>query len=463
MPKNLTTLAINAALRESKKTGKTTWLTDGSIPRGHGGLQLRVDKGMGRWYWRYSVGTKKVRMALGTYAAEKTPACLTLVEARQVILDKAALYQDPETRDVREHLKREYEAREAAIAAKAEQDRRQAEQARLASKHTLLALLEAYRDELETAGKQSGRDVRYLIKSHVENAHPQLAALPAKDVTPDQITEILRTLVSAGKGRTAAKLRSYMRAAYSRAVTARLDSSASQALVAFGVTNNPVAATSGLSQFNKALDRTLSLHELRAYWQHLEALPKGAMRDGLMLSLILGGQRPAQVVRLETADVDLAGRTLTLYDAKGRRSQPRTHTLPLCDLALQVIQSCLARAEKQETTKLISSRKKVAVWPEQLAKIASGISESMIAEGVSSEKFQLRDIRRTVETLLAAEGVSSDVLARLLSHGLGGVQSRHYNRHAYLGEMRHTLAKWEQLLTGSCEPSNVIPFNTEAA
>ncbi|MCD8515997.1 MAG: Arm DNA-binding domain-containing protein, partial [Burkholderiaceae bacterium] len=107
MPKSLTTLAINAALRESKNTGKTTWLTDGSIPRGHGGLQLRADKGMGRWYWRYSVGTKKVRIALGTYAAEKTQACLTLAEARQVILEKAALYQDPNTRDVREHLKRE--------------------------------------------------------------------------------------------------------------------------------------------------------------------------------------------------------------------------------------------------------------------------------------------------------------------------------------------------------------------
>jgi len=34
----------------------------------------------------------------------------------------------------------------------------------------------------------------------------------------------------------------------------------------------------------------------------------------------------------------------------------------------------------------------------------------------------------------------------LQSHGLGGVQSRHYDRHTYMDEKREALQRWEQHL-----------------
>lgn len=58
------------------------------------------------------------------------------------------------------------------------------------------------------------------------------------------------------------------------------------------------------------------------------------------------------------------------------------------------------------------------------------------------ESFQLRDLRRTCETMLAALKVSSDVRAQLQSHGLGGIQQRHYDRHDYALEKRQALQTW---------------------
>jgi integrase len=62
--------------------------------------------------------------------------------------------------------------------------------------------------------------------------------------------------------------------------------------------------------------------------------------------------------------------------------------------------------------------------------------------------FTAGDIRRTVETRLAAEGLSKDVRAQLQSHGLGGVQSRHYDRHDYLAEKREAMEALYRLLLG---------------
>jgi len=55
----------------------------------------------------------------------------------------------------------------------------------------------------------------------------------------------------------------------------------------------------------------------------------------------------------------------------------------------------------------------------------------------------------TIETRLAARGVSDEVLARLLSHGLGTVQARHYNKHRYNDEKRAALEKLYAILVST--------------
>ena len=58
-------------------------------------------------------------------------------------------------------------------------------------------------------------------------------------------------------------------------------------------------------------------------------------------------------------------------------------------------------------------------------------------------RFQQRDLRRTVETMLQKLGVEREVRAHLLSHGrTRGVQGQHYERYDFLDEKRRALRKW---------------------
>jgi hypothetical protein len=67
------------------------------------------------------------------------------------------------------------------------------------------------------------------------------------------------------------------------------------------------------------------------------------------------------------------------------------------------------------------------------------VSKEFNLTGISTEPFIMADLRRTVETRLAGMEVSKDIRAQLQSHGLSGVQIRHYDRHNYEKEKRQAL------------------------
>jgi hypothetical protein len=61
--------------------------------------------------------------------------------------------------------------------------------------------------------------------------------------------------------------------------------------------------------------------------------------------------------------------------------------------------------------------------------------------------FQAKRVRSGVETLLAGARISSEIRGRLQSHGISGVQTRHYDGHDYLAEKRHALVTLHKLIT----------------
>ena len=68
--------------------------------------------------------------------------------------------------------------------------------------------------------------------------------------------------------------------------------------------------------------------------------------------------------------------------------------------------------------------------------------------GEARVSVRLSDIRRTAETLAASKGISRDVRAQIQSHGLSGVQARHYDKHDYREEKRRSLESWAAVLRG---------------
>lgn len=147
---------------------------------------------------------------------------------------------------------------------------------------------------LRASGKVSADDVENIFKNHVLT-DPDLPQRIAAEVSTDDWVGIVGKVVAAGHGRTAAKLRSYARAAYELAIRSKTDPAAPQWLKEFGIKFNPLATISALAQYNKALDRNLSAPEFAAFLGRVHAAPIDAKRDALEVCIYTGGQRPTQL------------------------------------------------------------------------------------------------------------------------------------------------------------------------
>lgn len=190
---------------------------------------------------------------------------------------------------------------------------------------------------------------------------------------------------------------------------------------------------------------------------YMAALSDESIADqALQLALFAGGQRMAQLLRAKVSDYDQETETLRLWDKKGKRITPREHLLPLAPKGAAIVEKLLAMA-KEESDLLFSSNGSTP-----MVETTPGKRVFSICQAMGCEAFDLRDIRRTCETMLAGMGVSKDVRAQLLSHGLSGVQAAHYDRYEYITEKRNALDAWERRLDdiakGKSSDSNVLPM-----
>lgn len=367
-------------------------------PRGAGQLEARRLASGVAWYYRHTGATgQQERVPLGTD--------LSLADARSRASELSRRYQDGE-RDLR----------------------RPAAPPRVPA--TLGALLTTYAESL--AGRASGRAVLLSVRRNVEVALPELWGRPAGSLTLDDLLPIVSRLVRAGTLREAAKVRSYLRAAYAAAIRARQDAAAPDALRAFGISANPARDIATIDGATQPRGRTLPLSDLRTYWQHASPMAK--------FHLLTGGQRVAQLCRATVADIDRHAAMMRLLDGKGRRRQPRTHWVPLTPPAMEAMGAMgsgtlgpyILTANEGATAASYDAVHGAIRAAGDAASLAS------VTPGV---------IRATVETVLAAAGVPDETRAHLQSHGLGGIQTRHYNMHNYAAEKREALELLHRLLS----------------
>lgn len=463
-PKPLTATAI-ANLR----AGKT--LADGAIRPGAGSLKIRKRQTAGgvvcEWLFEYRRDGKPVRQSMGRYSVAPAEGCLTQTQARERAVQLQAMVRNGEDPVARRAVER-HETKVAQAAAVAS--------VREAQDKTLAAMLRAYVAGLRSRDKHdSAYDAENMFTNHVERAFPDLAELPAASIRPEHVTRILSRLVGTEvedkKGRTALKLRSYMAAAFKQALGASTDPMAPASAAGFGLTSNPAAAvpaTTMAAKFNRAGDRVLSAEELRRYIAHVDALPSSLQRLALRLQLATGGQRIRQLLRL-TED-DIAAKSLMLYDPKGKRQEARRHELPLIAEVVELVDAVieLSQADDESESPVLFSARGAPMAAETLSAAVHDISAAMVEAGEAATPFSGRDIRRTVETVLGERlDVNKDTRAQLLSHGLSGVQDRHYDRGAYLKAKTVALRKWNDYLADLCighpeESRKVAPMRRSA-
>lgn len=415
-------------------------------PRGGGAFEVRKLATGVTYYFRFMApdGSRQ-RLPLGND--------WTLAEAREEARKYALRYQSGE-RDLLAVLADEQ--REAATAREARAKAEDADNARKAA--TLGALLDAYVRQLQRNGKASAPEVARAIERNVAKPFPKLWAMPADDVQTEDLLNVVARVTDAGKLTEARKLRAYLGAAYRAAIRARQDARSLPDLRALCIRNNPARELAAVDGASNARERALSVAELRAYWQRIGA---SGSRDTALLRfhLLTGAQRIEQLARLTVDDFDADTGTVRLRDAKGRRKAPRAHVIPLLPEAAEALN---AMAPKRIGPFLftVTEGETGAVYStvqHRVRKIAEAMQE---AGELEKGLFTPGDLRRTVETRLAAAGVSVDVRAQLQSHGLGGVQARHYDRHDYHAEKREALETLYRLLTG--EPGNVVNLRRKA-
>lgn len=417
-------------------------------PKGFG---VRITKGGAvSFVLNYYVQGAERRATVGGYG--KAAGELSITAARKRAADmRSAIVSG------RDPLAEKEAAHSARKAAKSEAERKQG--------FGLLALLNAYAEHLKAADKASWRAVDRAIARHIE-PRKALAVTAADEITVDDVMPVFHDLAKAGKLREAEKLRAYLRAAYTAARKARTDATM-HAFAGFRILANPLSdldVTRPKETVAKAVANAkerkwaLSEAQLAAYWARISAdhTARGAL---LRVHLLTGGQRVEQLARLTVHNYDVDQKTVTLHDTKGRRRVAHEHVVPLLPEAVKSLEAM--RGDKGPHLFTVTQGAEGAayhtVWESVLA-----VSQAMVKAKEVDRTFTPGTIRKTVETRLAAKGVSDEVLARLLSHGLGGVQARNYNAHHYDDEKRSALRKLRALCESAGKASNVTQIRSKA-
>lgn len=397
------------------------------VPLG-GSLEARkLPGGDVRFYWRHTAGKITEREPIGIYdpaAPPKSHRPTSRGYSVQAALERArelAIANADSPGGLRAARERDAAAEVARTASRLARER-----------FTLAALCSEYCDFLKAKGKSAWADARNIFDNHLVGAFPELASKPANEVEKTEIVIAVRRLTEAGKMTTARKLRAYTRAAFACAMKADSDATLPADFILYQVKANPVDGTTAIR--TGAKKNPLTAAELRSYWRALNA-EESLRSAALRIHVLAGGQRVQQLMRLK-APGDVAGSSMQLLDGKGRRAEARVHLVPITQRIRTELEKLPGRGFVFSTDggKTPIHATSMSVWAREIA-AAAGI-----------ESYQLKRVRSGIETLLAEAGVTPHLRGQLQSHGIGGVQAKHYDAYDYLLEKREVLEQLECLL-----------------
>lgn len=376
------------------------------------GLYLRIHKsGSKRFMLRHGAAGKKVFLL--------TPANDLAGVAKEYAALRAKVQAGIDPREER------LSQREAVTKAKA------ADKARL----TFGELVERYLAEHASKKRSGAEDARRCYASLV----PQFGSMKAEEVTRAQVRELLEIIARRApieSNRTLALVRKMFAFALERDVVAI----------------NPCIGIKPLG-VEKTRERALQgADELRAFWTltdpdagHLPEHAAAALRF-----LLLTGARSNEVCSMPWSEISFDAATWILPAERSKNE--RAHLVPLTASMLEIL------GDRPQTDRPVFWTPTAQLTPNALAKL---LRTALASGAIKVAPFTVHDLRRTVETNLAAAGVLAEVRDRVLNHAPAGTGARHYNVHDYASEKRVALETWERrlhaLLTGSTA-KNVTPL-----
>jgi integrase len=356
------------------------------------GLEIRIaPDGTKVWSLRYRVHGQQRRLKLGVYPR------LTLAKARTQAnqeLRRVDVGVDPQAE------------REAA--------KRAAEQAK---RDSIEVLCQSYIEHHAKVKKRTWRDDQSKINREIL---PAWRGRPVTSIVRRDCRELVQTIADRPAGIYANRVAALL----SRLFRFAVDEEIIEANPASNLPKPGVEVTARPE--GERQQKAYSADEVVAIWaatKKLAPAPRAIYRLGL-----LTGQRPSEVSDMEWPEIDGSWWTIP-----GRRTKNgRDHRVFLTANALETLK-ILRTADPHVFVGWRGKR--------QLA----GINRKVFA-GIRRREKPRHALRDTVATNLAALGVATEDISKVLNHSYGPRVTAGYNAYGYDKEKRTALMKWERRL-----------------
>jgi integrase len=205
--------------------------------------------------------------------------------------------------------------------------------------------------------------------------------------------------------------------------------------------SNPIKGIAKPSGQESPRERKLTDDEIRTLWTVLDDKPEH-LAD-LYRTMTLTAARPGEVMRMRFDELDLERGTWTLPGDRAKNHQE--HIVPLCGQVLEILRRRRASSGDNE---FVFPGRRTGASLVSLGKVHAGVVAACGFE------FQIRDLRRTAATRIAAAGAGRFVVARILNHSDRSITAV-YDKYSYEPEMRRALERWSRELGSIVEPEAV--------
>lgn len=209
-------------------------------------------------------------------------------------------------------------------------------------------------------------------------------------------------------------------------------------------------------------ERALDAVQIAAFWRGLDGADmRESTKRALRLCLVTA-QRVGEVAGMTRAELDLDKAIWTIPAARTKNA--REHTVPLSELALEIIREQIADAADLARRKRRPPAKWVFPGPGARAALTGSAVATALARCRTGkdhdqrlfgmEVFTPHDLRRSAATGMETLGISPFVIGHVLNHvsvTRAGVTSRVYARYSYDREKREALDAWAARLAGMVE------------
>jgi integrase len=326
---------------------------------------------------------------------------------------------------------------------------------------TFADLCEGYADHLRLTNRVSWNNVRAsLVKYGTQ--HKKVWNKKANQVTTDDVALIVNDKELQLKPQMRNRVLQAISTAFNTAMKMKYGQSPSDLIKGFEITSNPALIIPKSDvKLEKYEDYYFNFEQFKTFAKHLEELPEKWRTIGKLL-ILLGGQRPTQLMRVMKKDIDISKgeACITMFDDKGNaKANLRPHYVPLTKKAVELVKALMpfetgylfemnaryrekGKAERFELTNI----KETKYFNR---KIFSPIAQKMIEEGSWDKKpFTINILRKTGETFLSSAKckIAPEIRNQFYSHDVTGLVGKHYNRNDYWEEKLECMKCFEEIL-----------------